>query len=119
MDISQALNLRNTIQQNSSQESYRVASSIKNNNSQNINEYNDVFKRQQLEQVAQDFEKIFVNMLFSSMRETLNKKDDLLYGGFSQDIFEDMLYEKYSEEVASTNFLGFGQMIVSEYEKFV
>lgn len=114
MDIVSTLNTRDTMRHNNIQESVQKAKLVKGTS-------NDIYahKKKQLEEVAKGFEQIFLNMLFSSMRNTLNKEDDLLHGGFSQDVFEDMLYERYSEEIASTNYLGLNKMIVSEYEKYI
>ncbi len=53
-----------------------------------------------LREVARDFESLFTKMLLDSMRKNVNKKEDLLYGGGAQDIFDDMLYEKYSRLMA-------------------
>ena len=115
MNIASALNLRDTVLQNNTKEATRKLETV---NSSTI-EDKDAFKHAQLKEVAKGFESIFLNMMFKSMRDTLNKEDDLLHGGFSQEIFEDMLYEKYSEELAATNFSGLSSMIEEQYTKFI
>lgn len=76
-------------------------------------------RKKQLEEVGMSFEKILINKMLTSMRNSVDKKSDLLYGGMSQDIFEDMLYEKYAENMAQSKVLGFAQTIVSQYEKYL
>lgn len=59
-------------------------------------------ERKRLYESAQEFQSIFLNMMLKSMRSSLNKKDDLLYGGNKQDIFEDMLYNEYSRAMSKS-----------------
>ena len=59
-------------------------------------------ERKRLFDAAREFQAIFLNMMLKSMRASLNKKDDLLYGGNRQDIFEDMLYNEYSKSLSSS-----------------
>lgn len=41
-------------------------------------------------------------MMLDSMRKTVNKEDNPLYGGNRQKIFEDMLYDEYSEQLSKS-----------------
>lgn len=113
MDIGSALNLRNTMMKNNAAQAQRDVERAKAKDSDFER------RRAQLQEVGKSFEKIFLNQMLSSMRETLDKKNDLLYGGFSQDVFEDMLYEKYAETMAKTNFMGLSEIIVSQYEQYL
>lgn len=60
---------------------------------------------------ARDFQSIFINMMLKSMRSTLNKKDDLFYGGQKQDIFEDMLYDEYAKVMSRQDTFDLGDQI--------
>lgn len=66
--------------------------------------------KQKIKQVSQEFESLFVNELFKSMRGTV-PKDDWLNGGLKQDIFEDMLYNKYAEMTSESGGVGLSDMI--------
>lgn len=68
-------------------------------------------------EVAKEFEAILINQMFKAMRSSLNKEEDPLYGGFAQDIYEDMLYEKYSQSLASQGSLGIAAMIERSIEQ--
>lgn len=43
---------------------------------------------------AQEFQSLFINMMLKGMRSTLNPEADMLHGGRTQEIFEDMLYDE-------------------------
>ncbi|MCB1165647.1 MAG: rod-binding protein [Leptospiraceae bacterium] len=57
-------------------------------------------ERKKLYETAQRFQAMFLDMMLDSMRKTVHKEDNPLYGGNRQDIFEDMLYDQYSEQLS-------------------
>ncbi|NPV38658.1 MAG: hypothetical protein HPY78_05235 [Brevinematales bacterium] len=63
-----------------------------------------------MQEVAAEFESLFVNELFKSMRRTV-PKNDYLNGGLRQDIFEDMLYQEYARKISHSGGLGLGEMV--------
>ncbi len=63
-----------------------------------------------LKEVSQEFESLFINQLFKSMRSTV-PKDEWLNGGLKQDIFEDMLYNEYSKNISKSGGIGLGDMV--------
>jgi|GEM_PF-799213 len=63
--------------------------------------------------VCQEMESLFVARMFKAMRKTLNKTD-MLHGGFAQDVFEDMLYDKYALKVSQKSNLGLAKMLYDE-----
>ncbi|MCX7882642.1 MAG: rod-binding protein [Brevinematales bacterium] len=63
-----------------------------------------------MREVAAEFESLFVNELFKSMRRTV-PKSDYLKGGLRQDIFEDMLYQEYARKISHSGGLGLGEMV--------
>ena len=69
---------------------------------------------QALRSVAEDFEALFVKQMLGSMRSTLDPESDLLHGGLSQDIFEDMLYDEYARVMAKTGSIGIADMIYNQ-----
>lgn len=54
-------------------------------------------ERKRLYQTSLEFQSLFINMMLKGMRATLHHEDDMLYGGRTQEIFEDMLYDEYSK----------------------
>lgn len=58
-------------------------------------------ERAKLYDVAKEFQSIFINMMLKSMRSTLNRENDMLYGGNRQDIFEDFLYDEYAKKMSN------------------
>ena len=51
----------------------------------------------QLKETCHEFESLLLEQMLKSMRKTVNKTG-LIKGGMAEDIFEDMLYEKYAEK---------------------
>lgn len=68
-------------------------------------------KNSDLYKACQDFEAIFIKQMLDVMRKTVHKRDDLLNGGMSQDIFEGMLYDEYAKKMAETAQFGLSDMI--------
>ena len=60
-------------------------------------------QKKKLYNAALEFQAIFIDKMLAAMRKNLNPKNDLLYGGFRQKIFEDMLYEEYSRKLSKTD----------------
>lgn len=67
-----------------------------------------------LREVAQEFESLFIKQMLDAMRATLNPDDDLLGGGFAQEVFDDMLYDEYARTMARTGGFGLADMIVDQ-----
>lgn len=68
-------------------------------------------EHRRLYEAAQDFQAIFIRMLLKSMRSTLDRKADILHGGRSQEIFEDMLYDEYSEVMSRQSTFQLSDML--------
>jgi len=62
---------------------------------------------------CQDFEAIFVNQMLDSMRATLNKHG-LLDGGIGENIYQDMLYQQYSQMMAKTAHFGLARLLYNQ-----
>jgi len=58
-----------------------------------------------------DFESLFIKQMLDAMRTTVNKQDDILGGGLSQEIFEGMLYDEYAKKMAETAQFGLADLI--------
>lgn len=69
----------------------------------------------QLRQVAQDFEAIFMKQLLDSMRSTLNPENRLIDTGMAGEFYEDMLYDEYAQVMAKTGGIGLADMIVKQH----
>ncbi len=67
-------------------------------------------KKTKLKEVAQQFESLFVNMMFKSLRKNLNKHR-LIKENPAENIFSDMLYQEYSLQIAKTGEFGLAKQI--------
>lgn len=66
-----------------------------------------------LKEVCKDFQSIFVKQMLDSMRKTVNK-EGLLSGGHAEEIFEDMLYDEYADQISNTANLGLDKMMYQQ-----
>lgn len=62
-------------------------------------------KSSKLYEQAQEFESLFVKMMLSEMKKSVNKAG-MIDGGMAEDIFSDMLYDEYAKSM--TKNAGFG-----------
>ena len=69
-----------------------------------------------LKEACRNFEAVFVNMMFSQMRSTI-QKTDLMGGGFAEQTFEDMLYDNYSKEIAKGPGIGLADIMYKQLSK--
>ena len=65
-----------------------------------------VDRKSKLFEQCQEFESIFVKMMLKEMRNSVDKKDSLLSGGWAEGIYSDMLDDEYSKSMAKN--AGFG-----------
>jgi Rod binding domain-containing protein len=65
-----------------------------------------VDRKSKLFEQCQEFESIFVKMMLKEMRNSVDKADSLLSGGWAEDIYQDMLDDEYSKTMAKN--AGFG-----------
>ncbi len=64
---------------------------------------------------CQEFESLFINEIFKSMRRTI-PRDTLLETGMAEDIFQGMMDEEMAKEAARKNSFGLATML---YHSFV
>jgi len=69
-----------------------------------------------LREVCSGLEAIFINMMFTQMRNTV-QKSGLMDSGSAQEMYEDMLYEKHSEEISKGKGIGIGDMLYKQLSK--
>lgn len=79
----------------------------------------DNLTEEDIHDVAEQFESLFLTELFKSMRSTV-PENDWLDSGMQNEVFEDMLYEEYALDAAESGGIGLADMIydslVSSYD---
>ncbi len=69
-----------------------------------------------LKNACQKFEAIFINMMFSQMKKTVQKTS--LFGeSQAEEMYDEMLTEKYSEELSKRNGIGLGDIMYKQLIK--
>lgn len=73
-----------------------------------------------LKKVCADFESIFVNMMFKTMRSAsaTDEDDGLVEKSFGRGIFEDMRDEELSKKVSTGGGMGIAKMMYSQLKKY-
>ena len=66
-----------------------------------------------LKEACSDFEAIFIKQMLDSMRKTVNKSG-LMDGGMAEEIFQDMLYDKYAEKMSKTGNFGIKDILYKQ-----
>lgn len=59
---------------------------------------------------AQEFESIFVKMMLTEMRKSVDKAG-LMDGGMAEDIFSDMLYDEYAASMSKNSGFGLADQV--------
>ncbi len=65
-----------------------------------------------VEKVSRDFESVFLNKLLSAMRKTVPKSG--LLDSFASDMYQSMMDEEMSKEMAKNKGMGMGEMIYND-----
>ena len=66
--------------------------------------------------VCTEMESLFVAKMLKEMRKTVHK-NEMLHGGFAEEIFEDMLYDKYALDISKKANLGLAHQLYNEMSK--
>ena len=70
-------------------------------------------KKSPLFHACQEFEAIFIKQMLDSMRKTI-AKSGLIDGGMAEDVFEDMLYDEYSKNMAKSARFGLSETLYKQ-----
>lgn len=72
-----------------------------------------------LEKVAEDFEAIFIGMMFKSMHNSINSDDGIVEKSYARKVFEEMVYDEYAKDLSKRKSLGIADMIIKQYSKYI
>ena len=74
---------------------------------------NKALDDKKIKEVSQEFESLFIEMMFKEMRKTLDNKSLTGKESPGQEIFGDMLYTEYAKNTSKIGGFGLAQMIES------
>lgn len=75
----------------------------------------DSDRREQIEKVSEQFEAIFLELVFKSMRETV-PEGQLIERGFGEGVFSSMLDREYAGSMASSQSVGLARLIANQLD---
>ena len=74
-------------------------------------------RKSKLFEECQEFESIFVKMMLKEMRNSVDKSDSLISGGWAEDIYQDMLDDEYSKSMTRTAGFGLADQLYKQLSK--
>ncbi|MGM0370024.1 MAG: rod-binding protein [Bacillota bacterium] len=110
MKISTAANIQQfkTSQASEKQKEDQVSQLAKKADTADTNE--------KIKKLAQEYESIFVSMMFKKM-DKAGVKSDLIDTGMSEDVYKDMYYDELAKKAAFKNNLGIAEAMYQQLKK--
>ena len=71
--------------------------------------------QKEMEKVARDFESIFINKLFESMRKAIPKSD--LLDSSAMDMYQTMMDQEMAKEMSKQKGMGIGEMVYNDLSR--
>jgi flagellar protein FlgJ len=71
--------------------------------------------QKEMEKVARDFESIFINKLFESMRKAIPKSD--LLDSSAMDMYQTMMDQEMAKEMSTQKGMGMGEMVYNDLSR--
>lgn len=72
---------------------------------------NKALDDKKIKEVSQEFESLFIEMMFKEMRKTINNKSTTEKESPGKEIFDDMLYTEYAKNTSKIGGFGLAKMI--------
>ena len=77
--------------------------------------FGQIGSEKNMEKVARDFESVFINKLFESMREAIPKSD--LFDSSAMDMFQSMTDQEMAKNMAERKGMGIGEMVYKDLSR--
>ena len=71
--------------------------------------------QKEMEKVARDFESVFINKLFESMRKAIPKSD--LLDSSAMDMYQTMMDQEMAKEMSKQKGMGMGEMVYNDLSR--
>ncbi len=71
--------------------------------------------KNEMEKVARDFESVFINKLFESMRKAIPKSD--LFDSSAMDMYQSMMDQEMAKELSKQKGMGMGEMVYNDLSR--
>jgi peptidoglycan hydrolase FlgJ len=107
------LNLKNPAEQKLKRFNEKIDNNFKDSLKKEILNRKDRPIDEKLMKTCIEMESIFVAKMLKTMRETVHKTK-WIHGGHAEEIFEDMLYDKYSLKVSENSNLGIAKSMYNQ-----
>lgn len=95
----------------------KISENLKGSFKNTLDETQKRLKDEKLYKAASQLEGLFIEQMIKALRSTIHREDSLLYGGQAEDIFQEMLDQKYAELISNSANLGLAQKIYNQMLK--
>ena len=75
-------------------------------------------KKEGLKKACTAMESLFIDQMLKTMRKSV-PKNEMMNGGFSEEVFSDMLYTEYSQKMAESRHFGVAKMMYQSMERYL
>ena len=79
---------------------------------------NESSSEEEVKAVFQEFESLFINTLFQTMRSATNLGEGFIEKSHATEMFEGMLDEEFSKVMSNTGGIGIADMMYKQYTNF-
>jgi flagellar protein FlgJ len=76
-------------------------------------------RKKRLLEACHEMEALFIYQMIRSMKETLNREENLLYGGETEEIFQEMLDHEYAKLMSQNGKFGLATAMYNQLSKYV
>ena len=80
-----------------------------------LSKFGQLGSEKNIERVARDFESVFINKLFESMRKAIPKSD--LFDSTAMDTFQSMTDQEMSKKMSERKGMGIGEMVYKDLSR--
>jgi flagellar protein FlgJ len=77
--------------------------------------FGQIGSEKKMEKVARDFESVFINKLFESMRKAIPKSD--LFDSSAMDMYQSMTDQEMAKKMAERKGMGIGEMVYKDLSR--
>lgn len=101
----------------SSIQQFKTSQAVENQTKQRLNHLAEKAKTNaKIKKLSQEYESIFVSMMFKQMDQA-GFKSDLIDTGLSEDIYKDMYYDEIAKKAAVKSKLGIAESMYQQLKK--
>jgi len=69
------------------------------------------YDEKKIKEISSDFASLFIKIMLDQLKNSLNPQEDILYGGFREDLWKNMLFDEYAKKMSKNGLSSLSEMI--------